>query len=128
MKNAVRYQPQHGSGALTVFPGSRVIVDRCTFTENFNGADDKGTESVFKNSLFWMNHTKGGVRPGRRYELDILRANGVENCFIKGTMNDLRNTIDPKRNNLNCQDPNFDDRYVPKNEAFSRVGYRPLVE
>ena len=125
METAVRYQPRHGSGALTVFPGSRVIVDRCTFTENFNGVDDKGTASIFKNSIFWMNNADGGVRQGSRYELDILRANGVQDCFIKGTINDLRKTIDLKHNNLSCEDPDFDERYVPQNRAFSHVGYRP---
>ncbi len=126
VNSAMAYQAQHGSGALTVFPGSRVNVDRCTFTENFNGSDDKGTDSVFKNSIFWMNKAKGGVRPGRHYELDILQAKGVRNCFINGAVNDLRNSIDPKRNHLNCSNPDFDPLYVPRNEAFSQVGYRPV--
>ena len=126
MKNAVWYQRRHGSGALTVFPGSRVNVDRCTFTGNFNGADDKGTSSTFRNSIFWMNTAKGGVRKGSRYELDIVNARGVENCFINGKIDDLRRTIDVARNTLSCPDPKFDNRYVPQSEEFSHVGYRPL--
>lgn len=125
MKNAVRYQPKHGSGALTVFPGSQVLVDRCTFSGNFNGADDKSRNSVFKNSIFWMNTAEGGLRRGQRYELDIVRKNGVHNCFIKGAINDLRNTIDPSRNTLDCPNPRFNAEFIPRNPVFSRVGYRP---
>lgn len=53
------YQAERGCGALTVFPNSRVLVDHCTFTGNFNGADDKG-RSVYRNSIFWRNDATGG--------------------------------------------------------------------
>ena len=127
MNKTVHYQPKHGSGALTVFPGSRVVVDRCTFTGNFNGADDKGASSIYKNSIFWMNNAKGGVRPGGRYEMDVLQSASVRDCFISGIINDLRKTIDPNKNQLNCPDPEFDERFVPHHRAFANVGYRPKV-
>lgn len=125
MANAVWYQREHGSGALTVFPGSRAVVDRCTFTGNFNGADDKGPSSVFRSSIFWNNTAPGGVRKGGRYELDILNATGVTNCFIGGGINDLRGKIDRRLNVLQCPDPAFDAEYVPRNKKFFEVGYRP---
>ncbi len=34
------HHDQNGSGAVTIFPGSGVIVDHCTFTGNYNGVDD----------------------------------------------------------------------------------------
>src|SRR5690606_25159691 len=78
------YLPEHGSGALTVFERSFAIVDRCTFTGNWNGVDDRSLKSRYLNSIFWMNNATGGRRPGKRYELDTTRRFGVTNCFIQG--------------------------------------------
>jgi hypothetical protein len=121
----LRYQPQHGSGALTVFPNSRVRVERCTFTANFNGADDKGFESVYERCIFWRNAASGGLRKGGRYEMDLARSTVVRNCFLNGNILDLANAIDPRGNHLECPDPEFDGQYNPRNAAFVDVGWRP---
>lgn len=126
VKSAVGYQPNRGSGALTVFPGSRAAVHRCTFLDNFNGTDDKGLRSQYTDCIFWMNNKRGGKRSGGRYELDIQCRDCVKNCFINGDTNDVRDRIDPDRNTLNCPDPDFDNDYRPRNPVFSAVGYRPV--
>src|ERR1044071_8143694 len=41
------YHPENGSGAMTVFEGSRAEVSRCTFTGNWAGVDDNGTGSSY---------------------------------------------------------------------------------
>ena len=76
------YHPEHGSGALTVFEGSRATVSRCTFTGNWNGVDDSGTGSTYVDTIFWKNTLAGGISPGARYELDILDGAGVRGSFI----------------------------------------------
>lgn len=120
------YQPRYGSGALTVFPNSRVTVERCTFTANFNGADDRGDRSAYRNTLFWQNTATGGKRPPPRFELDIANATGVTNCALGGPLPDPRNTISETQNVLNCPDPQFDNAFTPRNDAFVNIGYRPV--
>jgi len=115
----------HGSGALTVFPRSSVKVTRCTFTNNWNGVDDKGQASIYRDSIFWNNTAPGGISEGQRYEIDILDANGVSGCWIHGDINDLHKTVDPKDNVLNAPDPQFDDQYRPQAKKYRSVGYRP---
>lgn len=118
------YQPKHGSGALTVFPGSAVHMNRCTFTGNFNGVDDRGGSSVYRNSIFWMNNAAGGKRPGKRFEMDVAKGSRIINCFVNGIINDLQGTIDPRKNTLNCPDPNFDENWTPQNKTFHHAGAR----
>ncbi|MEO8497254.1 MAG: right-handed parallel beta-helix repeat-containing protein, partial [Planctomycetota bacterium] len=101
----LEYNPEHGCGALTVFPGSRVAVSRCTFTNNWNGADDQGIGSTYLDTIFWKNVAGNRSRPGGPYELDIADASDVRSCFFGGDLVDLRGTIDPARNNLNAPDP-----------------------
>lgn len=119
------YNKQHGSGALTVFPTSVVRVVDCTFTNNWNGVDDKGTGNVYRNCIFWRNERPGGISPGARYELDILDAQGVSGCYIGGGVPDLRGTIDASRNVLDAPDPEFDAAFVPQAPVYAGVGYRP---
>jgi hypothetical protein len=125
VRSTAGYLPDHGSGALTVFPNSMAVVDRCTFTANYNGMDDRGSRTVIRDSIFWMNTARGGIRPGARYELDIVHAGLVSNCFIRGEISDLRGKIDPARNNLNPPDPEFDAEFRPRHELYKAVGYRP---
>ena len=125
-KYGLTYNPEHGCGALTVFPGSRVVVDRSTFVSNWNGADDKGDGSTYRGCIFWMNTATDGSRPGRPYEIDILNAQDVSDCWIHGEVNDLQGTVDPERNVLGAPDPLFDDRFQPQNLSYENVGYRPL--
>jgi len=63
------FHPENGSGAMTVLPGAQATVRRCTFTGNRNGVDDAGSGSSYVDSIFWQNTAKGGISPGRRYEI-----------------------------------------------------------
>ena len=116
---------QHGSGALTVFPGSRAQVRNCTFVDNWNGVDDHGSGSTYESCIFWKNTASDGSRPGGPYELDIVDASAVRNCFLRGDRIDLRHTIAIKDNHFNAPDPQFDQEYRPHRAAYSGVGYRP---
>ena len=120
------YHPEHGSGALTVFEGSRATVSRSTFTGNWNGVDDNGTGSTYVETIFWKNTLAGGISPGPRYELDITDAAGVRGSFIHGEVNDLRGTIDRDSNTFDPPDPRFDAGFVPRAAAYAGVGYRPV--
>jgi hypothetical protein len=123
-RGGLEYNQEHGSGALTVFPGSRVHVERCTFTANWNGVDDKG-DSRYERSVFWRNVATGGISPGRRYELDLAKGDGVAGCVIAGDIEDLRGTIDRRTNTFDATDPDFDENYVPRAPGYTGVGYRP---
>ena len=127
-RDGYEYNVEHGSGALTVFPSSRVEVRDCTFTGNWNGADDKGTGSVYTRSIFWRNNLPGGISPGLRYELDVLDGAGVSGCFINGDIEDLRGTVDQEVNEMSAPDPDFDAGFRPRNPAYTGTGYRPPPE
>jgi hypothetical protein len=121
------FHERHGSGALTVFGGSRVTVDRCTFTGNYNGVDDDSNGSVYTNCIFWKNDLPGGIAPGERYELDIRDGSGVSNCWLGGgTISDLRKSIPADRNVLDAPDPQFDGEFRPTASEYKDVGYRPI--
>ena len=125
MATAVGYQPRHGSGALTVFFDSVVTVERCTFTGNFNGVDDMGTGSRYSKCIFWNNTLDGGVRAGGRYELNVKTGTVVGGCHINGDIDDLLGTVDESANTLDCDDPAFDEAFVPTHSMFLGVGFRP---
>jgi len=120
------YRPEHGSGALTVFDGSRAAVSRSTFTGNWNGVDDDGTGSTYMDSIFWKNTLKGGISPESRYELDVTDGAGVRGSFIHGDINDLRGTINRDVNTMDPPDPRFDAQFVPQAPQYASVGYRPV--
>lgn len=126
-KTGLRYNSEHGCGALTVFPGSRVEVHKCTFTDNWNGIDDRGTANIYQDCIFWMNTASDGSRPGEPYEIDILHADFVKGCRLNGTICDLRQTLDPTQNTLNADDPEFDAEFVPRSTPYADVGYRPVT-
>ncbi len=120
----LRYKPEHGCGALTVFPESRVTVTRCTFTGNWNGADDEGVGNAYVDSIFWHNTAGDGSRPGEPYELDIADARNVRGCYFGGPQVDLRGAIDPHLNRLDAPDPMFDMLFQPQADDYQRVGFR----
>ena len=122
------YNGEHGSGALTVFENSHVKVDRCTFTGNWNGADDKGTGNVYTDSIFWRNTKSGGISPGGRYELDILDGRKVSGCFFRGEISDLRGTFSSTGNTFDAPNPDFDASYRPRAKDYANVGYRPELQ
>lgn len=121
------YLPEHGSGALTVFAGSRATVSRCTFTDNWNGVDDNGAGSTYVDSIFWQNTRTGGISPGGRYELDVTLGDGVRNCYIGGNTNDLRGTISAATNVFNPPAPRFNSVFIPSDPRYANVGYRPAA-
>ena len=119
------FHPEHGSGALTVFPESRVTVTRSTFTGNWAGVDDEGTGSTYVDTIFWKNTLAGGISPGSRYEIDIADGTGVKGSFIHGDVDDVRGTVNRETNSFESTDPKFDARFVPQTPQYGRVGYRP---
>jgi hypothetical protein len=123
-KWGLEHNPEHGAGALSVFPGSKVEVRRCTFTGNWNGADDQGKGNIYADSIFWQNTAGDGSRPGGPYEIDILDATNVRNCWLRGETDDLRGGIDPKNNVLRASDPQFNEYFEPQNAEYAGVGYR----
>lgn len=123
------YHPEHGSGALTVFPGSNVVVKNSTFTKNWNAVDDHGTGSQYENCILWKNSQADGSRPGLPYEFDIGNTSGVTNCCVHGMINDLRGSIDQTKNYFDPPDPEFTEFFFP-NSSFYReknIGYRPIL-
>jgi hypothetical protein len=121
------FHPENGSGAMTVFAGSQATVRRCTFTGNWNGVDDAGAGSTYEDSIFWQNTAKGGISPGRRYEIDIEDGAGVKRCFVHGEIDDLRGTVAKDANTLAAPDPQLDAQSVPRSPTYASVGYRPPV-
>ena len=121
----LRYNWEHGTGALTVFPKSIAQVRRCTFVGNWNGVDDKGSGNTYEDCIFWRNSAGDGSRPGGPYELDISDASQVRRCYFNGPRIDLRGTIDRAINHFDAVDPQFDDTYSPRATVYATAGYRP---
>jgi Right handed beta helix region len=118
------FHPENGSGAITVFAGSRAMVSRSTLTGNWSGVDDAGTGSTYVDTIFWKNTLAGGISPGQRYELDIEDGAGVRGSFIHGAVNDLRGTVKRDANVFDPPDPRFDAQFTPQAPEYSKVGYR----
>ena len=119
------FHPENGSGAITVFAGSKAMVSRSTLTGNWSGVDDAGSGSTYVDSIFWKNTLAGGISPGPRYEIDIEDGSGVRGSFIHGAVNDLRGTIKKELNTFDPPDPRFDAQFVPQAPEYGKVGYRP---
>jgi hypothetical protein len=120
------YTGDHGFGALSVFPQSRVTVLNCTFTDNWSAVDDHGFGSEYRQSIFWKNTRTGGVVKKSRFELDLAQPATVEGCFVGGKINDLRANVPSATNHFDPADPDFDGDYRPRNPLYSNVGYRPV--
>ncbi len=118
-----------GYGALSVFPGCRATVIRCTFTGNRNGVDDRGTGSSYRDTIFWRNDREGGAGPAMRYELIVGSPEGVSGCFISGgESNDPLRNVGRSNNRFDVPNPDFDLRFRPRHPAYGRVGYRPTEQ
>jgi len=119
------YLGESGSGALTIFQGSRVVVSRSTFTGNRNAVDDLNGRNLYIDNIFWRNDVPGGTVSGERYELLLADGSGVSGCLVGGRLEDLSGTVDPRRNDLAAPDPRFDEAYRPHDSRYEGVGYRP---
>ncbi len=120
--------PFNNNGAITVFPRSRLQLDRCTLTGNRNGVDEQGGLSTFSNCIFSLN-ILGGGNPGLpRYELDLQRGGQVRNCIVDGLLIDPRHLVDATNNWASISDFHLTQEFVPPTvPAFQEVGYRPAI-
>jgi hypothetical protein len=115
-----------GFGALTVLPGARATVSRCTFTGNRNAVDDRGAGSSYHHTIFWRNNRSGGASPAVRYELAVSSA-AVVGCSIGGCeIGDLLGNVSQRANIFGSPDPDFDAGFRPRSTAYSGIGYRTL--
>jgi hypothetical protein len=119
------FNPFTNNGAITVFPGSKLILERCTLTGNRNGVDDMGGLSRYERCVFTSDQLESGTRGQRRFELDLQRGGIVRDCVIKGRVLDPFGVISSSANVLNPPELELDESFVPKGPAFSQVGYRP---
>ena len=125
LEYGLEYNSQHGCGALTVFPKSRVVVRRCTFTGNWNGVDDHGRGSVYSDSIFWNNDVAGKPpRPQGPYEIDIEDGSQVRGCWFGKSPPELRQSVDISLNQFDAPDPKFDAAFEPRAAEYHSVGYR----
>lgn len=117
------WNQRSGHGALTVFAFSRAEVRNCTFVNNRNGIDDLSQHSTFQHCIFWNNQAEGGWPEGDRYDIQSARVEAVQDCFFGS--NSLR--FDPRRNMLQAPTPEFDEHWIPQNDVYGEVGYRPAL-
>jgi hypothetical protein len=119
--------PFTNNGVVTVFPESRLWLERCTFVGNRNGVDDLGTESVYRDCIFWDNRWNAGARGGPRFDLDLQTGNRVTGCLVSGAMPNPYNGVNQRDNVMNPPPPRFDAAFVPQAPEYSRAGYRPVA-
>ena len=119
-------RPFVNNGVLTIFWKSRAVVRNCTFTGNRNGVDDMGGESSYANSIFVDNNLDAGLKGFARYELAVNAGAKVSECFIKGTLHDVRQDVSDTKNQLNAPPPQFSKDYVPEAPEYKNAGYRPV--
>lgn len=127
----LRYNSEHGCGALTVFPDSQATVRNCTFLRNWNGVDDHGSGSVYERCLFWGNDQWDHSRPGEPYEMDLGEHCDVRQCVLGGNRQlVLRGQVDPTLNRLGGEPPTWSDEFAADfgpGSGWEKVGYRPAV-
>lgn len=126
LRFGLTYNEEHGSGALTVFPGSKAEVIRCTFLNNWNGVDDHGIGSRYDGCLFINNGSTDGTRPGHTYEMDVVESDVVHNCVFHAEHPDLRGTISRDLNSFVAAEPSLNAAFAPTEDEYREVGYRPL--
>ena len=95
------YHPEHGSGAMTVFEGSRATVSSCTFTGNWNGVDDDGDRQHLRRFDLLEEHAaRAGSPRAPATSSTSSTAPACEARFIHGDVNDLRGTIESRREHV----------------------------
>jgi hypothetical protein len=117
--------PFTNSGAITVFRGSRLWMQRCSITGNRNGIDDMSGEGVYEDSIFFGNELEGGLAGTTRFSLDLPKGGRVTGCLVGGRIIDPRNVVTAADSNLlNPPDPGFDREFIPKGAPYQGKGYR----
>ena len=122
------YHPENGSGAhhgLRGIPGDGQPEHVHRQLERRGRRRHAAAPTSIRSS--GRTRSRGGISPGKRYELDIEDGAGVRGSFIHGDVNDLRGTIKAELNTFDPPDPRFDARFVPQAPEYSKVGYRPRV-
>jgi hypothetical protein len=109
--------PFNNNGAITVFPRSRLILERCTLTGNRNGVDDQSGLGQYLRCMFRGNTRDGGFTPQPRYELDLPKGGVVQDCIIQGSVRDPLSVLDRSKNRIaDSAEPRFEN---------AGVGYQP---
>jgi len=117
--------PFSNNGAVTVFPRSRLQMERCTLVGNRNGVDELGGESEFVDCLFMDNTLDGGPPGLPQFELDLQKGGQVRGCVIQGRILDPRKVVAEADNRLQPAGLQLDSDFVPRGAGFSGIGYRP---
>lgn len=120
------WKPNRGHGAITVFTLSKLVMKNCTIIGNRNGVDDTSPESTYEKCIFWFNDLEGGWPSGPRYEISIQHGDRVRYCRIGGSAVIESDQWHPSNQLDADQDPEFDERFEPRNSSYEGVGYRPV--
>ncbi len=118
--------PFSNNGAVTVFPRSRLEMERCTLTGNRNGVDELGGLSEFTHCILTGNTLPGGAPTLPRFELDLQKGARVTGCVIRGPILDPQHSVDRAINTLDPAKLELDPSFVPAIGTFPGVGYRPF--
>ncbi|MBL9176104.1 MAG: hypothetical protein JNL10_21355 [Verrucomicrobiales bacterium] len=116
--------PFSNNGAVTVFPRSRIRMERCTLTGNRNGVDELGGRSSFMDCLFYRNTLKAGVAGLPRFELDLPKGGDVSGCVIAGRILDPLKSVSPAANRIDPMGLELGADFSPLGEGLEKVGYR----
>ncbi len=117
-------RPFVNNGVLTIFWNSKAELRHCTFTGNRNGVDDMGGASVYTHCIFADNQLDTGLKGYARYELAVNAGARVTNCFINGTLHDVRKEVSRTNNLFNAPPPLFDKSLIPTAKEYHDAGYR----
>ena len=115
------------NGVLTIFTGSRAVVDHCTFTGNRNAVDDMGGRSEYRDCIFSDNTLATGLTGTTRYEIDLLLGGKITGCVFHAPTPDLRTRVPAAANRLDAPPPRFTADFIPTDPAYARAGYRPRL-
>jgi hypothetical protein len=118
-------QPEFTNSApVTVFPTSRAVMQRCTFTGNRNGIEDLGRQSIYQNCIFWRNDLGQAFYGGTRYDLDVEDSARVSGCIFSGQVLDRRGIVSRTGNLFDAPDPKFDAQFNPTAPEYKAAGFR----
>ncbi len=117
--------PFNNNGAITVFPRSRLVLDRCTLTGNRNGLDDQSGLGQYTRCIFAGNRAPGGLPGLPRFELDLPLGASVRDCVLAGTVIDPQGSVPAGAIRPNPPGVSLDTRGAPVGSELAEQGYRP---